>query len=142
MFGCSNEPNVYDGIAMHSIPFGNNDRLEAKKRRNVWVNFVKEKRAKWTPTSTSVICSKHFKPEDFARQFVGVHHEEKPMFPRLKKASIGVCVCPSIMFPGGAKKSVGKRSPSACKYSKIFFYLRYMVYIYTFYRLFIGMSTF
>ena len=99
MFGCSNEPNVYDGIAMHSIPFGNNDRLEAKKRRNVWVNFVKEKRAKWTPTSTSVICSKHFKPEDFARQFVGVHHEEKPMFPRLKRDSIGVCVCPSIVFP-------------------------------------------
>lgn len=53
--------NVQDGIALHTIPFYGDDRPESKKRRKRWVDFVKLKHAKWEPSKTSVICSKHFK---------------------------------------------------------------------------------
>ena len=50
--------------------FFEDDRPEAKRRREKWVDFVKQKRAKWQPSKRSVICSVHFKPEDFERRFV------------------------------------------------------------------------
>ena len=53
---------------MHTIPFYGDDHPEAKKRRNRWVNFVKAKRAKYEPSQSSVICPKHFKPDDLARR--------------------------------------------------------------------------
>ena len=48
-----------------------NDRLEAKKRRKQWVDFVKAKRAKQSrlgPSRSSLICFMHFKPDDFVRR--------------------------------------------------------------------------
>ena len=77
VYGCSNTSNTREGIALHAIPFPK-DRLEAKKKK-VWVNFVKQKRTKWELSSPSVICSKHFKAEDFEQQYtVKPHYFEVP----------------------------------------------------------------
>ncbi|CAB4014693.1 THAP domain-containing 10 [Paramuricea clavata] len=48
----------------------NND-LE-KKRRRLWVAFVRTKRAKWSPTANSRLCSQHFQTEDFESPFVTI----------------------------------------------------------------------
>ena len=48
--GCSAFPDVEKGLVLHAIPFYNDDRPEARKRRKKWVDFVKQKRAKWEPT--------------------------------------------------------------------------------------------
>jgi len=47
--------------------FYGDDRPEAKKRRKKWMDFVLLKRAKWEPSQSSVLCSEHFKKEDFVR---------------------------------------------------------------------------
>ena len=66
--GCSNTPNAEKEIALHKIPFFGDHRSEAKARRKKWIDFVKLKRAKWTATASSAVCSCHFAPEDFARR--------------------------------------------------------------------------
>ena len=67
--GCSNIGDKEKEISLHAIPYSGDERPEAKKRRKKWTDFVSLKRAKWTPTSYSVICYEHFKPEDFLRRF-------------------------------------------------------------------------
>ena len=53
------------GCGMHFIPYYGDERPEPKRRRKKWVDFLKQKRARWEPSKTSVLCSVHFKPEDF-----------------------------------------------------------------------------
>ena len=65
---CTNNASLKDGISLHTIPFFNDDRPEAKKRRKIWVDFVKAKRV-FEPSKSSTLCSKHFKPEDFEKIF-------------------------------------------------------------------------
>jgi len=60
---CSNRENV-EGISL-PLPFYGDARPEAKKRRKKWVDFVLLKRAKWEPSQFLVLCSEHFKKEDF-----------------------------------------------------------------------------
>ena len=55
-------------MTLHPIPFYNDERLEAKRRRKKWVDWVKLKRARWEPTMHSCICSFHFTPESFERK--------------------------------------------------------------------------
>ncbi|XP_048087640.1 THAP domain-containing protein 3-like [Alosa alosa] len=60
-FGCSNERNEKtkkQGITFHRFP---NDKL----RRNAWKAAVRRK--EFEPTHRTVLCSFHFKPEDFDR---------------------------------------------------------------------------
>ena len=45
---CSNKSSLSLGISLHTIPFFNDDRPEAKRRRKIWVDFVKAKRCLWT----------------------------------------------------------------------------------------------
>ena len=66
--GCSNVPNSEKGIALHKFPFFGDDRNMAKARRKKWTEFVQLKRAKWSPTASSAVCSCHFAPEDFTRK--------------------------------------------------------------------------
>lgn len=66
--GCSNSPNSEKGISLHKIPFYGDDRSEAKARRKKWTDFVQLKRAKWSPTASSAVCSCHFAPKDFTRR--------------------------------------------------------------------------
>ena len=54
---CSNVPNAEQGIALHFMPFIDDERPEAKRRRRQWIRFVNVKRAKWNPTKYSGICS-------------------------------------------------------------------------------------
>ena len=49
--GCSAFPDVQIGLILNAIPFLNGDECpEARKRRKKWIDFVKQKRAKWEPT--------------------------------------------------------------------------------------------
>ena len=63
--GCGNVKNPKEGISMHFIPYYGDELPEPKRRRKKWVDFVKQKRARWEPSKTSVLRSLHFKPEDF-----------------------------------------------------------------------------
>lgn len=92
--GCSNTRDLEKGIALHTIPFYEDDRFEAKKRRKRWVDFVKAKSANFHPSRYSVICSKHFKPDDFASRLVG--KEEMLLNPWLKRDDFGISAFPSI----------------------------------------------
>ena len=96
VFGCSNESSTKDGISAHTIPFAGDDRPEAKRRRKKWVDFIKRKRANFTPSRTSVVCSKHFVNEDFERQFVVAPEASKPAVPRLRRDEFGVYVWPTL----------------------------------------------
>ena len=53
---------VAAGCGMHFIPYYGDERPEPKIRRKKWVAFLKQKRARWEPSKTSVLRSVHFKP--------------------------------------------------------------------------------
>ena len=110
-YGCSNEPNLEKGIVLHCIPFADDERQEARKRRKNWIDFVQRKRLKWTPGTTSPICSQHFKEDDFQRKFFVLASEEKNMkyMPRLKRDEIGVSVCPSVYLSSSTKPEETER---------------------------------
>ena len=65
---CSKLPYKERGIALRPIPFSNNERAEAKRRRKRWVDWVRLKRARWEPTRHSCICSSHFTPESYTQR--------------------------------------------------------------------------
>ena len=94
--GCSNTRNIQEGIALHTIPFYGDDRPEAKKRRKRWVDFVKAKCAKWEPSKNSVICSKHFNPDDFARRLDVQEESGILLTPWLRREDFGISAFPSI----------------------------------------------
>ena len=75
--GCSNTPNLNEGIALHFILFADDDRPQARKRRTKWVGFVKFKR----PTELA-ICSNHFAAEDFVRMYSFTPGQDEPVIPR------------------------------------------------------------
>ena len=66
-------------------------RKKAKARRKKWTDFVKLKRAQWTATASSAVCSCYFAPEDFARRhcFVGLKQQRT-----LIKDDIGILPIP------------------------------------------------
>ena len=107
--GCSNQKDEVKGISLHVIPFFEDDRPEAKRRRKKWVDFVKQKRAKWKPSKRSVICSVHFKPEDFGRRFALGEPGGKSMPRWLRKDEFGCCVFPTI-HTVGKEDAMGKPS--------------------------------
>ena len=90
---CSNTADKDNNIFMYEIPFWEDNSPVPAKRRKKWVNFVRRKRDKWTPTRSSVVCSKHFTEDCFEYGSVTV---EKYKTPRLKKDSYGVCVFPTL----------------------------------------------
>lgn len=94
--GCSNFPDIKNGIVLHAIPYYEDDRPQARKRRKKWVDFVKCKRAKWEPTKTSSVCSKHFKSEDFKRMFSVLPGQDTSYIPRLNTDDFGVNAFPTI----------------------------------------------
>ena len=64
--GCSNTASLEEGISLYTIPFFGERRSEAKKR----LDSVKAKPANWEPSKTSVVCSHHFKADDFGRRLL------------------------------------------------------------------------
>ena len=63
------------GIALHPISFYGKDDPQKRKRRKKWVDFGQLKRAHWTPSKHSHVCSKHFREEDFTVRFSGLMEE-------------------------------------------------------------------
>ena len=92
---CGNYPNVELGIVLHAFPFYGDERPIARRRRRQWVEFVKMKRAKWEPTSTSKLCSAHFKPEDFMCRFHNMEGQVLIM-PRLIRDEVGILPVPTV----------------------------------------------
>lgn len=99
VFGCNNAASLEKEISVHRIPFLNDDRPEAKRRRKMWIDFVKMKRAHWTPTQASAVCSSHFTADDYERRFVSLPGLGKPCHPRLKRDEIGIKSFPTIFKP-------------------------------------------
>ena len=58
IFGCNNRPSKTEGISLHPIPFEGADEPEKRKRRKKWVDFIKSKRAHWSPRSTR-LCAQN-----------------------------------------------------------------------------------
>ena len=100
VYGCSNRPDPEKGIILHKIPYDQDLRPEAIKRRNIWVNFVKRKRAKWETTSSSCIRSEHFKADDFER-ILNLPEQQTPNRPVLKIDDIGIIPFPSVFKAAG-----------------------------------------
>lgn len=92
---CTNKSCLSSGISLHTIPYFNDNRPEARRRRKIWVDFVKAKRV-FEPSKTSTLCSAHFTPEDFERRFAILPGQTKPNYQKLKSDDLGVCVYPSI----------------------------------------------
>ena len=95
---CLNKLSLSLGISLLTIPFFNDDRPEAKRRRKIWVDFVKAKRV-FEPSKASTLCSVHFSPEDYERRFSILPGQTKPNYPKLKSDSFGICVFPSKHAP-------------------------------------------
>ena len=105
VYGCSNVVCKTKEISLHVFPFANDDRPMAKKRRKKWVDFVRRKRLNFEPSASSKICSKHFKAEDFVRQFAVHLPGSERMKPFLKCDEFGVCVYPTILSPGETEEA-------------------------------------
>jgi hypothetical protein len=95
--GCGNVGDKEKGVSVHIIPYSGDERNEARKRRKKWVDFVKLKRAKWTPTQYSIICSEHFKPDDFSKRFAHIEGQTFVGNNVLKRDEFGICVFPTVM---------------------------------------------
>jgi len=100
-------PDVQEGLILHGTPFLDDERPEAKKRRKKWVDFVKQKRAKWEPTRNSSICSRQLTQDDYIRRFSIVYEvTNKPCMPRLTRDEIVVTVVPSVYAEAVTKTPV------------------------------------
>jgi hypothetical protein len=128
VFGCSNEANAEKGISLHRIPFWNDERPEAKRRRNIWVNFVATKRAKWTPSKFSAVCSEHFTPEDYEKYLVEIPGT-RDYTPRLKKDETGVVVYPSKFTRSNLADEVSPRDKRRVCLYYIFVYICHLINI-------------
>ena len=53
----------------------------------------------WTATKHSVVCSEHFKFEDFERYVVEIPNTKEAK-PRLKRDEFGISVFPTVQVPG------------------------------------------
>ena len=60
---CTHKWCLSRDISLHKIPYFNDDRPEAKRKRKIWVDFVKPKHV-FVPSKASTLCSAHLMPED------------------------------------------------------------------------------
>ena len=95
LLGCSNVRSLENGIGLHTIPFYGDKDPQAKKRRKKWIDFVRLKRAQWQPSKNSVICSKHFKADDFVRNYALLKDQEAPSIPYLVRDRFGITAFPT-----------------------------------------------
>ena len=93
VYGCSNTTDKENNIYLYRIPFWDENVCEAVKRREKWVDFVRWRRDKWTPTRSSVVCSKHFTSDCFE---YGSATVEKYKTAKLKRDEFSVCVSPTL----------------------------------------------
>ena len=94
VYGCNNTSSSKKGISLYHIPYWEDNRPVAKSRRKKWLDFIRRKRDKWTPSFGSVVCSEHFTEDCFA---YGSDTVEKYKVPRLKRDEIGITAIPSVL---------------------------------------------
>lgn len=94
VYGCSNLANSAKGISLYRIPYWEDDRPLAKSRRKKWLDFIQRKRAQWTPSFGSVVCSEHFTEDCFE---YGSDAVKKYKTPKLKRDEVGVTAVPSLL---------------------------------------------
>ena len=95
--GCGNVGDKEKGVFLQIVPYSGDERNEARTRRKKWVDFVKLKRAKWQPSPYSIICSEHFKPDNFSRRFSRIEGQSFVGNNVLKRDEFGICVSPTVM---------------------------------------------
>ena len=93
VYGCSNVADTNKSIFIYQIPFWNDNLPVAVGRRKRWLSIVRRKRDKWVPTSSLVVCSKHFTQDCFV---YGSESVEKYKTPRLRRDEHGICVFPTV----------------------------------------------
>ena len=103
---CGNVKDKGRAISVHLIPFYGDTRPEARKRRKMWVDWVKLRRAKWEPSKNSHLCSTHFKDQDFMSQFA---NEDELKNRWLCRDEIGICVFPSVHSGAEKEKPLSAR---------------------------------
>ena len=80
---CTNKSSLSLGMSLHTIPFFNDNHPEAKRRRKIWVDFVKVKAKRvFQPSKASTLCSAHFLPEDYERRFSILPGQTRHNFPK------------------------------------------------------------
>ena len=94
VYGCNNTARSEKGISLYRIPYCDDNRQVAKGRRKKWLDFIRRKRDQWTPSSGSVVCSKHFTEDCFEYD-----SDTVPLYktPKLKRDEIGITAVPSLM---------------------------------------------
>ena len=102
----SNKRNLKEGISLNKLSFYGDDRPEAKKRRQKWVNFVRLKHAKsWKPSQSSLLYLEHFKRDDFIRSVDLGDKEDLSTSQRwLKTDDLGVSVFPCVQVKNTCTK--------------------------------------
>ena len=93
VYGCSNVADTNKGISIYQIPFWDDNSPVTVRRRKIWLSFVRRGRDKWIPTSSSVVCSRHFTDDCFV---YGSESVEKYNTPRIKRDEHGICVFPTV----------------------------------------------
>jgi len=111
--GCSNVRSSENGIAPHAIQFYGDERLEAKKQRKRWIDFVRqkpEKRAGWDPSKGLVICLKHFKADDFVRNYALITDKQAQSVPYLVARQFLVYRLPDCSCGGTRRRTTLEQS--------------------------------
>ena len=94
VYGYDNTANSKQGISLYRIPYWDDSREIAVRRRKNWLDFIRRKRDRWEPSPGSVVCSDHFTKDCFE---YGSDTVEKYKTPKLKRDEIGICVVPSLL---------------------------------------------
>ena len=95
--GYSNVTNLKEDISLYKLAFYVDDRPEAKRRKKKWVDFARLKGMKSQPSQSLVLCSEHFRHEDFVRSANLGDVKNLDIANRwLRMDDFGVCVFPSV----------------------------------------------
>ena len=69
---------------------------KSKERKKRWIDFVRQKHAGWDPSKSSVICSRHFKVDDFVQSYTSITEKQAQSVPYLVPDSFGFTTYPTV----------------------------------------------
>ena len=98
VYGFSNKNDKEKGISVHRIPYWDDDNPTARHLRKLWVDFIRTKKANFEPSKYSMVCSVHFKPEDFERHSLVVPGFDRELKRSLVRDPIGITAVPLILM--------------------------------------------
>ncbi|CAB3980925.1 PREDICTED: uncharacterized protein LOC107342022 [Paramuricea clavata] len=118
VYGCSNQASLENNVSVHRIPFLNDDRVEAKKRRKKWVDFVMTTREKEDLTLKKY-CARLLRDEIGILAYPTLHLKHKtkkePLSrdKRMQKRNVITSLASHSEQPH-TKKSKGEQHPTVC----------------------------